>query len=279
MTNDLTVIDPLRTALANATTVEDFRGVRDMASAARAWAKARGLGIQSENDAAEYILRAERRIGQVLETLREEGRLAQRGPTGVPADGSLTLRVVVAMSERPTLSTREIAALMDVTLSKASAFLWKVKVFQHVGRGLWAVNDAELARRNANDEWRVSLEDLNITANQSHEFQQAAAVPDDVFERMLGEARANVTRLAKVNFYRAGREARGMKAPPVTPEDANFDLFRRGIYGMLGWVNNEDFVGPTKNGLLMLPGDELEAIKVLVQHLAQAWKEATDARR
>jgi hypothetical protein len=100
-----------------------------------------------------------------------------------------------------------------------------------------------------------------------------------VFERMLAEARANVTRLAKVNFYRAGREARGMKDLPGTPEDTNFDLFRQGIYGMLGWVNNEDYIGPTVNGLLLLPSDELVQIRVLVEHLAKAWKEATDARR
>jgi len=274
MTSALSTIDPLRTALANAETIEDLRGVRDMASAARAWAKARGLGIQSENEASEYILRAERRIGQNLISLREDGLFSIRGMQSGPNLESC----IAALKENGSLTTGRIAEVTGLSDNTVIASISEQPtLFTRLGpRGSpWALVESGIEHRNQ----RVDLASLGITAQESGMFQQAAAVPDDLFERMLAEARANVTRLAKVNFYRAGREAKGLKAPPVTPEDPYFDLFRRGIYGMLGWVNNEESVGPTENGLLLLPSDELVQIRVLVEHLAKAWKEATDARR
>ncbi len=68
-----------RQMLDSATTFDDFRDLRDMAEAARAFAKARGLGLDAENAAAEYIIRAERGMGASLLALRKAGKLASTG--------------------------------------------------------------------------------------------------------------------------------------------------------------------------------------------------------
>jgi hypothetical protein len=86
--------------LAEASSFEDFRGLRDTAAAARAWAKARGMGIDAENHAFEYVLRAERGMGKTLIEMAESGQRAAPsqwvGRAGVanqhvPADDMLTL--------------------------------------------------------------------------------------------------------------------------------------------------------------------------------------------
>jgi len=75
----LTALTGAERALAEATTFSDFKQVRDMGEAAKAWAKARGMGIESENKAAEVIIRAERGMGQTLIEMREKGTLAKPG--------------------------------------------------------------------------------------------------------------------------------------------------------------------------------------------------------
>jgi hypothetical protein len=59
--------------LAAAQTFGDFRNIADTMVAARAWAKAHGLGIEAENSAAEYLLRAERGMGLFLSAAESKG--------------------------------------------------------------------------------------------------------------------------------------------------------------------------------------------------------------
>lgn len=66
--------------LAQASTFEDFRDIRDLSETARAYARARGLGIESENMASEYVLRAERGMGKVLIEMMESGQRAPSHP-------------------------------------------------------------------------------------------------------------------------------------------------------------------------------------------------------
>lgn len=62
--------------LAEAVTLQDFRDIRDMSETALAYAKARGLGIEAENTASEYVLRAERGMGKALIKMAENGERA-----------------------------------------------------------------------------------------------------------------------------------------------------------------------------------------------------------
>lgn len=73
--------------LAEARDVADFRDLRDYSTTMRAWARSRGLGVESENQAAEFILRAERGAGKELARMAEAGERVGRGfPKGVPHD-------------------------------------------------------------------------------------------------------------------------------------------------------------------------------------------------
>jgi hypothetical protein len=73
--------------LAEARSIVDFRNLRDFASSLRTWARARRLGVEAENEAAVFVLRAERGAGQELARMAASGERSGRGwPKGVPHD-------------------------------------------------------------------------------------------------------------------------------------------------------------------------------------------------
>jgi hypothetical protein len=88
--NDLTVVTPdlpepislARRALAEATTLPDMKDVRSWAEALRAYAKSRGMGIEAENQAAEVVIRAERKMGTELIRMAEAGERTVAGTGG-----------------------------------------------------------------------------------------------------------------------------------------------------------------------------------------------------
>ena len=199
-------------ALAEAVSIDELKQLRDQFAVAQAWAKNRGLGVESENKAAEYVLRAERRIGQSLIQLKVAGRLCEGQPSSVGSP----------------------------------------------------------------DSSRVLLEDLGLTRDSSSNYQRVAVIPDDEFEEMLARARAAKERIAKINFYLAPK---GPRDEPETPEDKGFSTFRAGAYHLLGWRVNEDGVGaPTKNGLLLLPNDELVQLADILKALVAAYQATREER-
>ena len=63
-------------------------------------------------------------------------------------------------------------------------------------------------------------------------------------------------------------------------DDPGFSQVRAGIHALLGWVVDDEGEGEaTKNGLLLLPNDQLVELKALVEALAKAYGEAARARR
>ena len=66
-------------ALALAASVPELTDLHDKFTTAKTWAKTRGLGVDAENKAAEYILRTERKIGAELIRMLEAGERAQHG--------------------------------------------------------------------------------------------------------------------------------------------------------------------------------------------------------
>jgi hypothetical protein len=62
----ITPITEARRMLSEATTVPSLVNLHDFATTAKAWARARGMGVEAENEATEVILRAERKMGGVL---------------------------------------------------------------------------------------------------------------------------------------------------------------------------------------------------------------------
>jgi hypothetical protein len=90
--NTETALEPIslaRQALAEATTLPDMKSVRSWAEALRAYAKSRGMGIDAENQAAEVVICAERKMGAELKRMVEAGErrthntpFAGRKPSG-----------------------------------------------------------------------------------------------------------------------------------------------------------------------------------------------------
>lgn len=70
---ELAVLTQARRALAEATSLDDIKAIRDKAEAARKYAESAALGLEMQNVAAELKLRAERKAGQLLRELRLHG--------------------------------------------------------------------------------------------------------------------------------------------------------------------------------------------------------------
>ena len=75
----LTPISRARQMLAEATTIPALRELHDYAIGVKAWAKARDLGVDAENEASEVILRAERAMGEAILGMRAAGLLRAVG--------------------------------------------------------------------------------------------------------------------------------------------------------------------------------------------------------
>lgn len=69
----LAILDRANQLLAQATSLDDVKQVRDTAESARIYAKAAKLGLELQNKAAEIKLRAERKAGAYLAALHLKG--------------------------------------------------------------------------------------------------------------------------------------------------------------------------------------------------------------
>jgi hypothetical protein len=242
MTNELIILDKAQQALAEAKTIPELKAARDAATGAKAWVKSRGLGIESENEAAEYIVRAERRIGAELIRMAETG---ERNTGGLPLGAE----------------TKPLEDLSD--------------------NGRWERQRAQAKARTLvadGDQTQKTLASLGITKSDSQRWQLLARLPEDLFERILAHNKAARDRIAKVDFYRAAKNPTQDEAPE-TPIAKGFDMFRAGVYHMVGWrVDDAGVGGPTKNDLLTYPVDDLKQIAELLQVMVAAYQQAKAAR-
>src|SRR5579859_4445122 len=84
-------LETARRLLAEVRSVDEVKAVRDVAEAARVYARQARLGLEAQNDAAEIRLRAERKLGELLaQSERNPGGNANRsqpatGWSGQPA--------------------------------------------------------------------------------------------------------------------------------------------------------------------------------------------------
>ena len=70
---ELVALDSAARALALAITIDDIKLIRDKAEAVRKYAQSAAMGLDAQNRAAEVKLRAERKAGQLLNSLRLRG--------------------------------------------------------------------------------------------------------------------------------------------------------------------------------------------------------------
>jgi len=87
MTQQLAVLSEGTRMLAEARTLEDVRQVRDLAEAARVYAKAHGLGEEARNHAGAIVIEADIRRGEILREMWENGERATPSTQNEP--GSL----------------------------------------------------------------------------------------------------------------------------------------------------------------------------------------------
>lgn len=165
MTNDLVTIGPLKRALALAAEAGDINKLKDvaaMAAALQKGARARGMGLDAENQAAEVVIRAERAMGSRLAEMVAEG-IITKGAGGI-------------------------ARRLEVPDEEASPSARRKREYMR-GKG-------------EERESVVRLEDLSVTPAESSKFQLLARIPEEEFERRFTTIKATGTRLAKVDFYR-----------------------------------------------------------------------------
>jgi N6-adenosine-specific RNA methylase IME4 len=77
--NELAKLNIARQALAEAKTLEDIKQIKDIAVAVRAYAQAKGLGIEMKNEASEIEIRAIREMGRLIQEKQEKGEIARQG--------------------------------------------------------------------------------------------------------------------------------------------------------------------------------------------------------
>lgn len=73
VSTEMVALGDVQRALAAVDRVEDVKAIRDKAEAMRKYVESAGLGLEMQNKAAELKLRAERKAGEMLGTLRLHG--------------------------------------------------------------------------------------------------------------------------------------------------------------------------------------------------------------
>lgn len=263
----------LHTLLVVASQQGDITGmldVRAMAVALTSGAKARGLGIESENQGAELILRAEREIGGAI------GRLKAARLFGTVGNGGPVRDRLIAELESGPASARELTARTGLPHKSVAQVLHNNPAFAKVDDrkgGQWRLEEDRVAALRA----LVRIHDMGITETESAAFQKLAAVPADVFESTVAETIGKGKRLSRVVF--APMMASNREARPKTTASEAYAMVRDGMHLLLGWDVGEDGVGYAKAPILLdLANDELAGLAELVKAFVPAYGDARRAR-
>jgi hypothetical protein len=76
--NELAKLNKARQALIEAKNLNEIREIKDIAVAVKAYAIAKGLGIEMKNEASEIEIRAIREMGKLIRQKQEAGELARQ---------------------------------------------------------------------------------------------------------------------------------------------------------------------------------------------------------
>ena len=99
-------LETARRLLAEVRSVDDAKAIRDVAEAARIYARQARLGLEAQNDAAEIKLRAERKLGELLAQ-------SERNPGGN------------ANLSQPATGWNQPARLQDLGISRSQSSRWQ----------------------------------------------------------------------------------------------------------------------------------------------------------
>jgi hypothetical protein len=120
-TLQLETLDQARRALAECRTLSGFKHIRDIAEAARTYARAAHLGLESQNYAAEISLEASRKAGEILKQLEKDTPQqsgAKKGAASVagPSEYAQTLKDTQT-PERTAQHWQSLAAIPEETFN------------------------------------------------------------------------------------------------------------------------------------------------------------------
>ncbi len=110
-TNGLIILDRATQMLAEVRSVDDARDLIDLAEAARVYARQVNLGLEAQNHATEIKLRAQRRAGEILQSMEKAKGVQLNGTDSL---GGYRLQ---PPSETPTYS--------DLGIDKRDAHIWQ----------------------------------------------------------------------------------------------------------------------------------------------------------
>lgn len=208
--NALIVTGRFDSALAEASSILDVKGLRDYAEGARRYAKARSMGIEAENMATTAILRAERKIGMMLDEMIASGTLAKQGERkaqGVVVYEDLGFR------QQDAYSWRQAAHIPE------DAFEEMISLATRSGTRLAKVNFYRKARSPEGDRALATKEDSGFEA-----FREGANAllgwrigPDGVgaptrngLKQLPNDELAQIARIIK-HMYEAYQEAKAAR--------------------------------------------------------------------
>lgn len=108
--NTLAKLDRARIMLAEARTLPDLKKIRDFAEAAKAYARARKMGIEAQNDAGEIVAEATRRMGEFL-LAAQKNRGARRYPKGTAKQAPPPTLKELGIAKKQSAICQDIARL------------------------------------------------------------------------------------------------------------------------------------------------------------------------
>jgi DNA modification methylase len=246
-------ISKARQMLAEAKTLDDVLMIRDKAEAVRVYAAAAKLGLESQNEAAEIKIRAERKAGELLREMPKAkgGEYYHEEPTG---------NTMLPVAPPPTLAELGIE-----------------KMQSHLAGGCEMQPPVELP---------PTLAELGVEKTQSHRWQTMAELPEEEFEEFVAETKENKNELTSTSVYKEAkkkeRESQGDFVKPanvkagiklfvgdmerVLPQLGKFDVVLTDPpYNVTAW--GWDKIG-TDNDFINQSKEWLELIK---EHLADKY--------
>lgn len=194
MNRELIAIDEAFQRLAEASSIDEIKTIRDKAEAARTFARNAQLGLEVCNRVAEIKLRAERKAGQLLRTLSIRGgdrrssghrNRLKLEDVGITQNQSKRWQLEASLSDRDFEEFLSRANADGVEISSASLL--------RLARSLRTKNRATKRSRSqgSDEEWQPELCELCGWFNEANEslgnLRQHGAAISNILESLTGQ--------------------------------------------------------------------------------------------
>jgi len=117
--DELVKLNKARQALIEAKTLDEIREIRDVAKAVKAYAIAKGLGVEMKNEASEIEIRAIREMGKLIEHGQRKGEIATQSEHGKGIQSSVTTENTrktlpeIGVTRKESSTSKNLASISD----------------------------------------------------------------------------------------------------------------------------------------------------------------------